>query len=578
MWRVRNGVGAWGQPDPDPKPRLSWDRRRRVVERPRLSKSDMPDAAALAPDCPRCGNSLAWRGGWHCDACPGRVHNAELEAAYGGDVRAWPRALPRAAVTAAPIFSSGEGYNCASSDSDKEKWRLWLDEVELATNWWRRSRAARLRYRGGGVTSAGQGFDKHWHAQRIRGQAERFERIRSCGEPWATFRGERSDGKMVECELEKRCDVWRLCAKCMARRRFLLQTGILEQRKRVLRERARELRRGYAGPEGRWSEKLITLTVPHGDSPGHDARVMTKAWRLFSRKFAEHFKLDRGCKKTPVWVRALEIAPGDTGGHAHTHVWFVGPFIDHALMRVWWGDALRESGAGEMPRKAWADAVGGGKDARVRVWLKTRRGKHGRERETVPWPVVDVMSPGGGEGAAKYAQKVGVALYAAKSGKGEILRMNPVHAASVYEGLESARAVQWCRGWAPHRKKQWKSWGLQKWTCEEKREWASMKQAQNATAPKEREHDGKEGADGARATGIGTAPCGNGNGASEANDAGAGRGKRGQSEHQSHARGSGDAGRIVAGEVGRGAGRTRRASADARVQLTLWKHRSLGDA
>lgn len=410
-------------------------------------------------------------------------------AATGGEVSArdsFPSRLPAAVARAVPIFSSEEGHNCASGATAKEKWQSWLAAVEIATSFWRRSRAARHRLRAAKTTRfgpgevsecAGQAHVNYWHEARIKGQAERFERVRQCGRPWATFKGVREDGREVTAELERRCDCWRVCARCLERRKWLLRDGVLKQRKLAMASLGQEMGRRYKGPEGRWSERLVTLTVAHGEGgPGDDARTLTRAWRRFSRTLADHLKKDRGCEKKPVWVRALEIAPGATGGHAHIHVWYLGPYLEQALLHVWWGDALAECGVSS-PQKPLAEALARARDSRTAEWLKTRRGRQGRVRAVVPWPVVDVRAPkSSGEAVASYAQKVGVILYVAKGAKGVARRLHPIHAASVYEGLESARCIQWARGWAPNRKKAWKTWGLQKWTDERFREWVNARE------------------------------------------------------------------------------------------------------
>jgi hypothetical protein len=167
---------------------------------------------------------------------------------------------------------------------------------------------------------------------------------------------------------------------------------------------------------------------------------------LLSKKIAEHLKKDRDCEALPVWVRALEVAPGSTGGHAHLHVWWFGPFLDHAWLRQQWGKALERLGV-SVPHVDWDVALQKSIDKRFSVWGRTMRGRNGRAPRTVPWPVVDVVSARD-VGAGRYAQKVGVALYVAKGAK-EMERLHPYHAALVYEALENARCVQWARGWAP---------------------------------------------------------------------------------------------------------------------------------
>jgi len=593
VWRVRNGVGQWADPEPDAPPRTvaPWERRGKVVARPRLKHSDAFAAAVLGPDCPRCGNSLIWRGHWKCDACPATIGVAELERKLGGELHAWPVAVPPRAVRAAPIFSSEKGDNCLSSRTDREKWSDWLDQVEQATSWWRRSRAMRHRVKGARLfwqNGEPHGGMSHWHVSRETGQAERFQRIRECGKPWAVFRGVTESGKSVERTLEKHCDCWRICAKCLERRKFRLREGIIKQRKLALNMHKKQMSRVYSGKEGRWTEKLITLTVPHSDSPGSDARLMTRAWRIVSKKLTEHLKLDRECERAPVWVRALEIAPGQSGGHAHIHLWFFGPYIEHAWLRAIWGDALKKCGITvDMPVKSWADAIEHSgavsmpSEVRARAradaarWLRTRRGQHGRERESVYWPVVDIRSPkGDGTATAAYAQKVGVAMYVAKVEKGVSSRVHPLHAASVYEGLESARAVQWCRGWAPKKENTWKVWTLTALSEKQLRgleKTPNMAESQNANAE---DDSGKQSrTDGSRTAHGSAGFAGPGNPARRQDEPCARARGSAENEHNAHAGGARHAGSVGKNEMGGCANGTRSAGVPPGKQLTLWKDR-----
>lgn len=470
--------------EPAAAPRPAWSRvAKRNESAPIRRWTHGTGIAAVVPDCPRCGNSLVWRGAWRCDACIATITASERAEALGVDVVALvmeraPSSVPSAVVSACPVygdgeaelsalerasdarralFSSAEGHKCASAPSPKEKWHEWLDGVELYTSPWRRARAMRHLARGA---------FSHWHRARQRGHGERFDRVRQCGTPWGRFVGVTKAGQRVERVLERHCDCWRVCARCLQRRQARLVAGIMEQREKALK--TRECGRYYRGPGGRWSERMWTFTVPHGERPSDDARELTRAWRRFSAMLSEHMRIDLGVVRRPVWVRALEVAPGATGGHAHLHVWWVGPFIDHVVARTLWGRALSERGL-KVPVKAWAEAMAGAVDARAATWCRTRRGKNGKPLANVPWPVVDVRRFRSAEVAGKYAAKVGVVLYVAKGAKGLVERLHPAHAASIYEALESARAVQWARGWAPRKKLKWQSWGIVRLSDAEKR-------------------------------------------------------------------------------------------------------------
>lgn len=435
-----------------------WARRGKQVDRPRLAKSEQYATALASPICPRCQNATIWRGRWVCDGCHSRIGWTEYEGGHHRPPIQPPHALPAGLAAGAPLFSSSEGSNCASSPgaSEKQRWLQWLEQVELYTSLWRRRRAARYRLKAA----------NHWHRARVEGQEKRFERIAECGA--VRWMLERHDGQGTTARpLKSRCDCWRICRGCLDRRKWKLSTGIMQQRERAFALHARQRARWYGGAEGRWSERLLTLTVPHGDSPGSDARMLTRGWRELSRRIARHMREDRGAAVSPVWVRAMEVAPSQAGGHAHLHVWWFGPFIDHAWLRATWGAILERMGA-KVPRVVYSEALRKSVDKRFKVWVRTRRGQHGRSLPTVPWPVVDVRS-GRDAGAAQYAQKVGVVLYVSKGAKEATERLHPLHAATVYEALESARCVQWCRGWAPPRRREpGVSWSLRRLSEEER--------------------------------------------------------------------------------------------------------------
>jgi hypothetical protein len=409
----------------------------------------------LVPRCARCASLLVWRGAWQCVGC------SERQPLRGANEV--PRALPREALAGAGIFSSQEGNNSTARST-------WLAGVEALTSFHRRSVAARLRVRGarkarevvdtltGEVTSSGGPWLARWHAQRMLGQAERFERVRECGAFEYALDVTSADGTTATRPLRKRCDCWRVCRRCMDRRKWKLGEGMKAQRELVMRRHSRQIGRFYAGKEGKWSEKLITFTVPHGPGgPAKDARVLVDAWQQLLRRLRRHLVVRGGLQRGGArarasagavksaalsfpWCRALEVASGDTGGHAHLHVWFVGPFIDHVLLRHWWGQVLREAGVEGVPTRAWSEVRGAARDRRLGGWLGNPA-----ESAQILWPVVDIRA--GSDAAASYIQKVGVSLYVTKGT--EVHALAPVHAASIYEVFEGVRAVQWAKGWAP---------------------------------------------------------------------------------------------------------------------------------
>lgn len=441
-------------------------------------------------------------------------------AGEGGVVDMPQGGLPPGLTAGVPVFSSLLSHNSASwrDPTVFDDGQDLNDQLEILTSMHRRKHAARHIRKGTRVSRSGpdlrplrpgekappphevvardsetnaplvhapsgHAYLSHWHAVRAEGQAKRFEKVRECGRVTRKLEGYDPvlGGDPVKVlDFEQHCGNWRVCQRCARRRRARLSHGILEQRARALATFESRMRRSWRGPEGRWTEKLITLTVPHSGDAGADAKLLRRAWAEMQRRLLTHLKKDRGCEAKPAWVRAVEVAPSDDGGHAHLHLWWVGPFLDNVWLRGTWGRVLESMGV-DCPRLEWDEAMKGwrGKDGRwrgmhdqrSRTWLRTRRGAHGRQTASVPWPHVDMRAAGDGEAAAEYATKVGVCLYVVKSDG--VRRMHPVHAASVYAALEGVRAVQWARGWAPRRPPSELYWVLRRLTTAERDEWLS---------------------------------------------------------------------------------------------------------
>jgi hypothetical protein len=379
----------------------------------------------------------------------------------------FPRSLPPEALVGVPlercslagesparVFSSGEGDNSTGLFSGH-------DGIEALTSFGRRAQAARHLARGAKPTVDGEVVLSPWHAARARSLAERAERWRRCGE--LLFMAER-EGRVVP--VEHRCGDWRACHRCRDRRRYVLQSGgerVVQAAKRVLRV---EMSRYYRGAEGRHSEKLFTLTVPHSGSVAVDAELVQKAWRGFLRQLTAHFKArmpeKKARKKSNIsrvpWIRAFEVA-STTEAHFHVHVWMLAPFVDQVLVHVWWGRALLAAGLPpeRMPMKRWEDV--GARDPRVWEWA----GRPAQDKQ-VPWPVADLRRAH----TADYVGKVGLCDYVMKT-DGQKSSLALVHMANAYEALSGMRIVQWSMGWAPRRGQE--GWHVRRATAMERAAW-----------------------------------------------------------------------------------------------------------
>lgn len=218
-----------------------------------------------------------------------------------------------------------------------------------------------------------------WHTDRAKGQRWRFRRLESC---CARTRHTRCDlcgthGKPVP----EGCAIARLCGRC----------GLLNakrRRARFGRARARAIiegaRYGYTRKNragGAYTEKMLTLTVPHwfrsnvvdhvnelarststrerryaeagrelldkaNDTVKLRVEALWRAWPRFLRKFNRWLKL-MGIDGVRMH-RAAEWTPGsDAQGHPHFHLWLWSPFIPAELISVLWTESLLEIGLPE---------------------------------------------------------------------------------------------------------------------------------------------------------------------------------------------------------------------------------------
>lgn len=460
--------------EPAPVPSNSGALRGRV-RAARAAWMSTPGVEVLPP-CRWCGAPTVWRGSWECDACGSRH---ALDPSYATST--FPRSLPVEALAGVPmaakrahVFSSEECDNSTERGFSEENWRStargeWKGAVEAFTSFKRRALAARHLARGARPTVEGPVLSP-WHEARASSLAERWQRVAGCGA--LALMAQHEDGRCVP--IEARCGDWRACHRCRAYRQWRLQRDGDVVARAARRLYAPQLSRWYTGPEGRWSERMVTLTVPHSGSIAEDARLYREAWPRFLRRLNRHFSEQRGLPKNRSkagkelsggrssivpWRRAVEVA--STGeAHFHGHVWMLSPFVDQVMVHVWWGMALLESGLAEcrMPMKAWDET--GARDPRAHVWL-------GRPSE-VPWPVADVR---GGQ-MADYVGKVGLRDYVVKS-DGVKEALAPVHAANAYEALSGLRVVQWAMGWSPGGETREAGWHVRRATEAEWLEWCA---------------------------------------------------------------------------------------------------------
>lgn len=267
----------------------------------------------------------------------------------------------------------------------------------------------------GGLDDLGaEGQVNPWHASRARAQVERFERLEECA----------SRVKATHCDcgghkpraVKLTCDHWRLCVACRGRRvkrdRARFEAGRAIQRRRCGRKTARHT----AG--GRWSEKFLTLTVPHGVSVARDIEELRTAWPLFRGRLTRLLAASGTTGLTgeplkwrdvPYW-RSLEVA-GEGYAHAHYHVWLLCPYVPQEDVARAWRESLSDE------YRARLDAAG------------------------AEFPVVDIR-------AANRDVALELSKYIVKDFAGRDVYMDPRAYARVYAALDGFRVVATSTGWS----------------------------------------------------------------------------------------------------------------------------------
>jgi hypothetical protein len=99
---------------------------------------------------------------------------------------------------------------------------------------------------------------------------------------------------------------------------------------------------------GRWSDKFITLTIPHVREHTIADRIalVHTAWPHFLKAFNAWLR-EQEHHEFSTWYGAHEWTVGDDErGHPHVQLWFFGPFVDVDVTELWRA-ALERAGLGE---------------------------------------------------------------------------------------------------------------------------------------------------------------------------------------------------------------------------------------
>lgn len=242
-----------------------------------------------------------------------------------------------------------------------------------------------------------------WYEGRAGAQMTRFDAVRSCGSAVLNVSCRMCRESLTEEPIPCRCGVARVCASCA-------EEKDQKRRERIAAARERAIIEGTAAgvmcPHrrgGAFSEKMLTLTVPHflrdecrevyddagerkkdvlsettgfGLNTDVAARVaaLRLAWPRFVRIVRRALKRsDPEGAKQFAYYRFFEWTRGHDGlGHPHFHVYLFSPWLDAKWLARVWASCLDAVGAPLPSRCAWCPSDGVGPCARAHVSLDIR--------------------------------------------------------------------------------------------------------------------------------------------------------------------------------------------------------------
>lgn len=316
-------------------------------------------------------------------------------------------ALPAEPPALTSVHTVGTSRQVLATIKDSNVSRIAYVErfAELSTAW-RELQASKHDAR---AKNAKSRVSRTWHKQRARGLRTRWIAVAQCETRIALKT--RCGGCGAHESTPLRCGLPRECPTCRGRELGTRKERIrgLIARAEALRPRERSRKRPTKSrPLGRWSWKFLTLTMPPGAGVVRDGKQVRKAFGVFTRKIAAFLKIDGKETGKAALLSSVEVTVSiSKTGHVHLHVLALLPFVHHALLRRWWGDAV--ASGREMPSKPAGEVLAlleGDRLAELAVM--SRRGRHGRMLDAVRWPVIDVRSSDGESSVnelAKYVMK-----------------------------------------------------------------------------------------------------------------------------------------------------------------------------
>jgi len=253
-----------------------------------------------------------------------------------------------------------------------------------------------------------------WHRVRGVGQRVRFVRVADCKERAISMHCG-SCKHLVKRDVS-RCGQHRVCVHCRGRRAQRMRASFSRARKAALDRYKHYLNGNAPGTaKRRWGERFLTLTYPDSGDPAADVRALYDAWPKFIRRvrrfLEKRLHIDPEFARALPFLRVVEVTPTERVGHAHLHVWMIGPFIHHALIRAWWARSLSREARARLPRRQLADVLAMGRAQaellevcgtldrdRKAILLAARERADGRAGDELEWPVVDIRACHGDPG------------------------------------------------------------------------------------------------------------------------------------------------------------------------------------
>jgi hypothetical protein len=307
---------------------------------------------------------------------------------------------------------------------------LWVAELEQHTAEHRERRASghertarrkRDAARREGLTEGHAKQQAHWHLARAKGQRERFDHVRDCQQRTTMQVLCAACGTVAE--QNTRCRIGIVCVSCRGKIASQRRGRFAHARRVVLDQAARRGLLNPKRPGGAYSEKLLTLTLPHLREHDVTMRIefVLQAWPRFLKAINAWLR-ELGAAHTE-WLRHAEwtLGEADQQGHPHLHVWFFGPFLPRENLLEWWRTAL------------------------VRVGFAVERGSLA-QRDLLSGLVLDIRAVRGGSVDDGDGIVTEVIKYLTKDIVAEGKYVEPSTYARVYESFDGRRPMQASKG------------------------------------------------------------------------------------------------------------------------------------